>query len=142
MKEAFSGLIIALLGVVLGDAVLPRPVNGQTEISKATLVRAMRNLNNQEYSYRAANARFAAKDELLKFLQKHGELSSSPIDLQNPKPYELEVTTSTDGMHYQITLERPSDMHDKSTWCKPATFTDERGVIYLGLALDCEAAPK
>lgn len=141
MKEGFCVLIIALFGVVLG-AVLPRQVNGQTETSKATLVRAMRTLNNQEYSYREANGRFAAKDELLQFLQKRGELSSSPIDLQNPKPYELEVTTTTDGMHYQITLERPSDMQDKSTWCKPAAFTDERGVIYLGLALDCEAAPQ
>lgn len=141
MKEGLSVLIIGLL-VVLGDAVLPRQVNGQTEISKSTLVGVMRTLNNQEYSYRDANGRFAAKDELLKFLQKQGRLSSSPIDLQNPKPYALEVTTTTDGMHYQITLERPSDMHDKSTWCKPAAFTDERGVIYLGLALDCEASPQ
>jgi len=45
-------------------------------------------------------------------------------------------------MHYQITLQRPSDMNDKATWCKPAAFSDDRGVIFLGKALDCEDAPR
>ena len=44
--------------------------------------------------------------------------------------------------HYQITLQRPSDMNDKSTWCKTAAFSDEKGVIFLGQAIDCEAAPR
>jgi hypothetical protein len=47
-----------------------------------------------------------------------------------------------DGMHYQITLQRPSDMNDQSTWCRTAAFSDDRGVIFLGQAIDCEAAPR
>jgi len=45
-------------------------------------------------------------------------------------------------MHYQIALQRPSNMNDKSTWRKPAAFSDEKGVIFLGQAIDCEAAPR
>jgi len=40
--------------------------------------------------------------------------------------------------HYQITLKRPSDMNDKSTWCKTAAFSDDAGVIFLGAAIDCK----
>jgi len=69
-------------------------------------------------------------------------LSKSPIDIENLQPYDLAITTSSDGTHYQITLQRPSDMNDKSTWCKTAAFSDDRGVIFLGQAIDCEAAPR
>ena len=79
---------------------------------------------------------------MLAFLRQKGFLSKSPVDLENPSPYELAKTTTLDGMHYQITLQRPSDMNEKSTWCKTAAFSDEKGVIFLGQAIDCEAAPR
>ena len=142
MKKGFFEFVVAPLGMLLAGAVLSQVMNGQTEISKAALVSVMRTLNDAEYSCRDPNRRFAAREELLAFLQKNGQLSRLPINLENPKPYELAITTSRDGTHYQITLERPSDMHDKSTWCKPAAFTDDRGLIFLGLAIGCEAAPQ
>jgi hypothetical protein len=73
-------------------------------------------------------------------LQTKKPLSESPIDLENPKPYELTITTSSDGMHYQITLKRPSDMNDKNTWCRTAAFSDDAGLIFLGSVIDCEAS--
>ena len=79
---------------------------------------------------------------MLAFLRKKGDLSRSPIDFENPKPYELSITTSPDGMHYQITLKRTSDMNDKSTWCKIAVFSDDAGVIFLGTGLGCEQATR
>jgi len=84
----------------------------------------------------------AAREALLAFLEKKGTLSKSSIDLENPAPYALAITTASDGMHYQITLQRPSEMNDKNTWCKTAAFSDDLGVIFLGQAIDCEAAPR
>ncbi len=133
--------LLTLLGLVLGVAAAP-PLRGQTDVSTAQLVRAMRLLNTGEYSYRGENHRFAPKNELIAFLKKNRQLSRSPLNLEDPKPYDLAITTSKDGDHYQITLQRPSDMHEKTTWCKTAAFSDDRGVIFLGLALDCEAAPR
>ena len=133
--------LLTLLELVLGVAAAP-PLRGQTDVSTAQLVRAMRLLNTEEYSYRGENHRFAPKNELIAFLKKNGKLNRSPLNLENPKPYDLAITTSEDGDHYQITLQRPSDMHNKSTWCKTAAFSDDRGVIFLGLALGCEAAPQ
>jgi transposase len=54
------------------------------------------------------------------YLRRKNLLSKSPTDLESPKPYELAIGTSPDGMHYQITLKRPSDMNDKATWYKTA----------------------
>lgn len=117
-------------------------VSGPDEVSNTKLVNALRLLNTQEYVYRQEIGRFASREEMLTFLRTKGILSRSPIDLENPQPYELVVTTSPDGMHYQIMLKRPSDMNDKSTWCKTAAFSDDAGVIFLGSALDCAASAR
>lgn len=119
---------------------IPPCVSGQAEISNKNLVNALRLLNTEEYSYQHEVGRFADGEEMLNFLRKKGTLTRSPIDLENPKPYELAVTTSPDGKHYQITLKRPSEMNDKSTWCKTAAFSDDAGVIFLGAATDCKTS--
>ena len=137
MKSVTAAMICGLLGILV-TRVASRPlVNGQTEIPTEKLVNALRTLNTAEYSYREKTGRFAHREEMLPFLRKEGAPSRSPIDFENPKPYELAITTSPDGMHYQITLQRPSDMNDKTTWCKTAAFSDDRGVIFLGSAIDC-----
>ena len=137
---------LMLFGVLLTTAPLGqtvhRQVSGEPEIPTGKLVNAIRLLNTNEYRYKNENGRFADRDEMLAFLRQKDRLSKSPIDLENPTPYELAITTTSDGTHYQITLQRPSDMHEKSTWCKTAAFSDERGVIFLGQAIDCEAAPR
>src|SRR5258708_3705664 len=127
MKRNFLALLCGLLGIfVTAVAISPR-INGQAEIPTEKLVNALRLLNTQEYSYRHETGRFATREEMLTFLRKKDILSRSPIDLQNPNPYELAIATSPDGMHYQIALKRPSDMNDKSTWCRTAAFSDDAG---------------
>ena len=142
MKRNFLALICGLLGILVTAVVIPLRVKGQAEIPAGKLVNALRLLNTQEYSYRNETGRFATREEMLTFLRKKDSLSKSPIDIENPKPYELAIATSADGMHYQITLKRTSDMNDKSTWCKTAAFSDDAGVIFLGSAIGCDASIK
>ena len=142
MKKTSLMLFVILLGAVLFGGSTPRQVSAQPEIPTGKLVNAIRLLNTHEVSYEHENGRYADRDQMLAFLRQKGLLSKSPIDLENPAPYELAITTTSDGTHYQITLQRSSDMNDKSTWCKTAAFSDEKGVIFLGQAIDCEAAPR
>jgi hypothetical protein len=142
MKRTSLMLCVILLGAVLFGGPTPRQVSAQPEIPTGKLVNAIRLLNTHEASYKHENGRYADRDQMLALLRQKGLLSKSPIDLENPTPYELAITTTSDGTHYQITLQRPSDMNDKSTWCKTAAFSDEKGVIFLGQAIDCEAAPR
>jgi hypothetical protein len=142
MKKISLMFVGILLGVVLLGEANARQTSGQPEITTGKLVNALRLLNTHEYSYKNENGRFADRDQMLSYLRQKELLSRSQIDLENPKPYELAITISSDGMHYQIALLRPSDMNDKSTWCKTAAFSDEKGVIFLGQAIDCEAAPR
>jgi hypothetical protein len=142
MKKISLMFVSILLGVVLLGEANARQASGQPEITTGKLVNALRLLNTHEYSYKNENGRFADRDQMVSYLRQKGLLSRSPVDLENPKPYELAITITSDGMHYQIALQRPSDMNDKSTWCKTAAFSDEKGVIFLGQAIDCEAAPR
>jgi hypothetical protein len=79
---------------------------------------------------------------MISFLRESGTLSRASMDLESPKPYELAITTTADSQHYQITLRAMTDMKDKSTWCWPAAFSDDRGVIFLVTALGCEEQGK
>ena len=142
MKKTSLMLFVVLLGSVLFGESAPRQVSAQPEIPTGKLVNAIRLLNTHEVSYKHENGRYADRDQMLAFLRQKGFLSKSPIDLESPAPYELAITTALDGTHYQITLQRPSDMNDKNTWCKTAAFSDDRGVIFLGQAIGCEAGPR
>ena len=137
MKKLGLAFAVCLLGTAMAAFAIPQS-NVPPEISKAQLVTALRLLNTQEYTYRHEKGRFATRDEMIAFLRESGGLSRASMDLENPKPYEMAITTTADGQHYQITFRIPSDMHDKNTQCKPAAFSDERGVIFLGVALGCE----
>jgi len=136
--------VLLILGSTLGILVMavassPR-VSGEAEIPSEKLVNTIRLLNTQEYKYRQEAGRFATREELLTFLRKKNLLSKSPIYLESPKRYELAISTSPDGLHYQITLKRPSDVNDKTTWCKTAAFSDDAGLIFLGAAIDCKTS--
>jgi hypothetical protein len=138
MKRNFLALLCGLLGLLMTAVAIPPRMNGQAEVPSEKLVIALRLLNTEEYSYRDETGRFATREQMLTFLRKKGCLSESPIDLEKPNPYELSIATSPDGMHYQVTLKRPSDMKDRSTWCRTAAFSDDAGVIFLGAAIDCK----
>jgi len=142
MKKTGPLLVCALLGVVLIARAVPQQTTDQQEAATAKLVSVLRFLNTYEYSYMNENRRFADRGQMVEFLRQKGLLNKSPLNIEDLHPYELAIATSSDGMHYQIALQRPSDMNDKSTWCKTAVFSDDRGVIFRGLALGCEAAPR
>ena len=142
MRKTSLMLSVVLLGAVLfGESAPRQSFRPEIEIPTGKLVGAIRVLNTYEVSYKDENGRYADRGQMLAFLRQKGLLNKSSIDLENPTPYELAITTTSDGTRYQITLQRPSDMNDKSTWCKTAAFSDDKGVIFLGQAMDCEAAP-
>jgi hypothetical protein len=142
MKRVSIAMLCCLIAILLmGEPTHPQ-VNGKTEIAMEKLVGVIRTLNTAEYSYQYETGRFAHREEMLIFLRTKGELSRLPIDLENPAPYAVAITTSPDGLRYQITLQRPTDMNDKTTWCKTAIFSDDRAVIFLGFALGCEASAR
>jgi hypothetical protein len=139
MKRVCLALSCGLLAILAAGQTVSPPMNGQTEIPTHRLVDAVRTLNTYEVSFRRDNGRFANREEILTFLQQKGVLSRTATDLVNLKPYELAITTTQNGQHYQITLKRPSDMNDTGTWCKTAAFSDDSGMIFLGAALGCES---
>jgi hypothetical protein len=135
-----GNLVLALS--LMGSATQKQEVGGDPEIPTAKLVTTLRLLNTEQVSYREENHRFASQDELLAFLRKTHLLSKSPLDLENPAPYQLNITTNPDATHYQITIQRPPDFSDKSTWCRTAAFSDDGGLIFLGQVIDCPSAPR
>ena len=95
-RISLAVLVLGLLGLAMG-VVAPSLVHGQAEVSNQELVGALRILNTEEYSYHDGTGRFASRNEIIDYLRKKGDLSRSPIALENPSPYELAVTTSPDG---------------------------------------------
>ena len=110
-------------------------------IPTAKLLTSMRVLNTAQVSYEYENHRYASQDELVAFLRQKNLLVKSPLNLENPALYQVQVTTNPSATHYQISIQRPADVNDKSTWCRTAAFSNDAGVIYLGQAIDCPAAP-
>lgn len=125
-----------------GSATQKQEIGGEPEIPTAKLVNTMRFLGTSEVTYRSENGRYASRAELLVFFRQKNLLGKSPIDLENPEPYQVQITTDLDGTHYQMSIKRAVDSDDKSTWCGTAVFEDDTGAIFLGEAIDCPGAPK
>lgn len=125
-----------------GSATQKQEIGGEPEIPTAKLVNTMRFLGTSEVTYRSENGRYASRAELLVFFRQKNLLGKSPIDLENPEPYQVQITTDLDGTHYQMSIKRAVDSDDKSTWCRTAVFEDDTGAIFLGEAIDCPGAPK
>jgi hypothetical protein len=126
------------LGILVTGVVITPLLKAQPEYPTEKLVNAVRLINTEEVSYKHENGRFAEREEMLSYLRNKNHLSRSPIDLENKKQYELAITMSADGRHYQIAVKPNFDVNDKKTWCTRAAFSDDTGVIFLGSALDCE----
>ncbi len=137
-KIFFVFLCILILAALarLGFARAPEVAGPGTDV----LLGAVRTMNTFEVMYSSENGRYASREELLAFLEQKGVLLKIKMNLRDPEPYQLTVTTSNDGKHYQIGLKRLADPNEKGTRCKTAVFSDDAGVIFIGSALDCEAA--
>jgi hypothetical protein len=101
----------------------------------------LRTLNTLEYNYRERYGRFGDREQLLAYFRQSG--ATEGIDmLEHLQSFQLSVTTSSDGAHYQISLTPLLDDANRGSWCDKAGFTDERGLIFLGAGLDCEVTRK
>lgn len=113
------------------------------EVKPQTLVHWMRSVNTLEYDYKASHGRFADVGELLTYAnaQKPSTNPAVPGELSQAsmQPYVLQILTTGDGSHYSAKIDFPSDMHNKSTWCKTAAFSDDSGLISLGQNIQCSA---
>jgi hypothetical protein len=84
------GLVLCgLLGILGTGTAIPSQVNGQAELSTEKLVNALRVINTSQVPYYRETGRFANREEMLTFLQTKGV--RSPMDLENPQPYELTI---------------------------------------------------
>jgi len=142
MRRIFHVLFCGLLGGVLSGGAIPQQVNKQSDFpADKNLVIALRYLNTEQVNYLEKNHRFADRDQMLSYLREEepGALQKLPVNLQDASSYSLAITTSADGQHYQITLQRNPTAKDQNGACQNAAFTDDKAVIYLGRALGCDS---
>ena len=142
MRRIFLVLFCGLIGGVLSGGAIPRQVNEQSNIpADKNFVVALRYLNTEQVNYLEKNHRFADRDQMLSYLREEepGALQKLPVNLQEGSSYSLAITTSADGQHYQITLQRNSTADHQNGACQNAAFTDDRAVIYLGRAIGCDS---
>jgi len=65
--------------------------------------------------------------------------ATAAVPVENPAPYQVQIITNADATRYQITIQ--PEFKDKSTWCRTAAVSDDRGVIFLGHPMGCPASP-
>jgi hypothetical protein len=139
MRKMFA-LSCAVLCLVLTLAAANTREEDKSEALSKRLV-ILRMLNTLEYNYQEEHGRFGDRAELLAYFRQSGATERADR-LEHLQPYQLTVTTSLDGAHYQISLTPLLDNGNKEGWCDKALFTDERGLIFLGAGFDCEVTRK
>jgi len=65
--------------------------------------------------------------------------ATAAVPVENPAAYQVQIIANADATHQQITIQ--PDFKDKSTWCRTAAVSDDRGAIFLGHAIGCPASP-
>jgi hypothetical protein len=63
----------------------------------------LRSLNTLEYNYQERYGRFADRQQLLAYFRQSGATEGADT-LEHLQSFQLSVTTSLDGAHYQISL--------------------------------------
>ena len=139
MRKLFS-LSCAVLGLIFTLAATNTREEDKSEAISKRLV-MLRTLNTLEYNYQEQYGRFGDREQLLAYFRQSGATEGADR-LEHLQSFQLSVTTSSDGAHYQISLTPLLDNGNKEGWCDKAGFTDERGLIFLGVGLDCEVTRK
>lgn len=103
--------------------------------SRVIGVAAVRTIETAEVEHKAWHGAYASWDELYRAPdeQKRWErlhLSAGPEIVPG---WELRLVASADGKHFELSLSNASDE------CAVSFFSDERGMIYQGVALGCSA---
>jgi hypothetical protein len=139
MRKLFS-LSCAVLGLIFTLAATNTREEDKSEAVSKRLV-MLRALNTLEYNYQEQYGRFGDREQLLAYFRQSGATEGADR-LEHLQSFQLAVITSSDGAHYQISLTPLLDEANRGGWCDKAGFTDERGLIFLGVGLDCEVARK
>jgi len=132
-------LLCVVLGFIFTLAANTREEVKSEAVSKRVVM--LRTLNTLEYNYKDQYGRFGNRDQLLAYFRQSGATEAADR-FDHLQSFQLSVTTSLDGSHYQISLTPLLDERNKVSWCDTAAFTDERGLIFLGAGLDCEVTRK
>lgn len=136
-------MICAFLVLILVTPVVLAQSND--EVNPQKLVTWMRLVNTFEFEYKMAHGRFADAEELFAYA-KTRKAPANPafagvqLSQGSMQPYVLRLVTDANGSHYSTKLEFPSDIQNKSTWCKTAVFSDDSGLISLGQNIQCTGA--
>jgi hypothetical protein len=139
MRKLFS-LSCAVIGLIftLGST---NPREGDKSEAVSKHLGMLRTLTTLEYNYREQYGRFGDREQLLAYFRQSGATEGADR-LEHLQSFQLSVNTSSDGAHYQISLTPLLDDANRGGWCDKAGFTDERGVIFLGVGLDCDVTRK
>jgi hypothetical protein len=129
----------ALLGLIFTPAANTQEEDKSEQVSKH--LGMLRTLNTLEFSYRDQYGRFGDREQILAYFRESGATKGMER-FEHLQSFQLSVTTSSDGAHYQISLTPLLDDANKAGWCDRAGFADERAVIFLGTSLGCEVTRK
>ena len=136
MRKILAVLLVALaLGLFtsrMRSQQTTRPEDAQV-LQRLGIVRS---LDTEEVNYQATHARFADRDEIVAFLRERGSRKLVG-EIEHPEPYELAIITNRDGSHYHLSFVRRYVESDESSRCPTSIFSDDSGVIFLGLGLGC-----
>lgn len=140
MKNKIPFLFWTAVGFLLLAGTIRSQTNPQTGVATDRLVSTTRTLNTAEVMYFQKDKHFANTNEMLGFLRDRDLLKRLPVELSDPHVTQLEITTTSDGLHYQLGIKQPTDSSANNARCQPAAFSDDSGVIYLGTPLGCNGA--
>jgi hypothetical protein len=144
-----AALVLALLMPISGQSVSQ---DKRPEDLRKLQVNVMRLLNTVALRYALAHDQnFPTWQEVAEsgLIEAQAQESAGPkmfadavaaLRLKDSTPFEgheLRWTVSADRRHYDITLQRLSGKQ-----CEPTWFTNERGVIYQAVPLDCRMTAK
>jgi hypothetical protein len=134
----FSG---ALLGLIFAPVGNTQEQDKTEQVSKH--LGMLRTLNTLEVGYRKQYGHFGDREQILTYLRASGAIPIQGIEpFEHLQSFQLSVTVSSDGVHYQASLTPLLDDANKAGWCDKAGFIDDRAVIFLGTSLGCEVTRK
>jgi hypothetical protein len=139
MRKLFllSGAVLGLIFTLAGNT---REEDKSEQVSKHLVM--LRTLTTLEYNYREQYGRFGDREQILTYFRESGATQGTMDKFEHLQSFQLSVTVSSDGAHYQISLTPLLDDANRAGWCDRAGFADERGVIFLGAGLNCEVTRK
>ena len=135
LRFAFTFLVTGIVFALRAQT----PASTNHEL-RAKAVNAVRVINTAEYNYRHEKGRFGSWQELYasgavttveKSRPQFTGLSLSEAPEVIPG-YRLDVVVAADGSTYSVALHRTENQD-----CGFSVFSDQRGIIYQGKAIDC-----